>query len=85
MAHSLGNNDLGDGDAVEGKLAGTRWWDLGTSMCGDIVHTGDEAPSVVAVAGVLIGELAGPFSRMDGSAGRIRTYDQPVNSRLLYH
>jgi hypothetical protein len=20
-----------------------------------------------------------------GSAGRIRTYDQPVNSRLLYH
>lgn len=21
----------------------------------------------------------------DGSAGRIRTYDQPINSRLLYH
>jgi len=20
-----------------------------------------------------------------GSAGRIRTYDQPINSRLLYH
>ena len=23
--------------------------------------------------------------RQAGSAGRIRTYDQPVNSRLLYH
>jgi hypothetical protein len=23
--------------------------------------------------------------KKSGSAGRIRTYDQPVNSRLLYH
>jgi hypothetical protein len=52
-------------------------------MCGDIVHTGDETPSGVAVAGVLIGELAWPFSRIDGSAGRIRTYDQPVNSHTF--
>jgi hypothetical protein len=25
-----------------------------------------------------------PDALIDGSAGRIRTYDQPVNSRLLY-
>jgi hypothetical protein len=29
--------------------------------------------------------VSGPDIGVVGSAGRIRTYDQPVNSRLLYH
>ena len=29
--------------------------------------------------------MIAPIEFEIGSAGRIRTYDQPVNSRLLYH
>lgn len=49
---------------------------------------------VWSVDGKLDGKAPGPnIKRNDfmglippsGSAGRIRTYDQPINSRLLYH
>ena len=50
------------------------------------------SPTTPAVAALL--EMWGSFTQeqihstiamANGSAGRIRTYDQPVNSRLLYH
>ncbi len=33
----------------------------------------------------LVVRLFRDFNPPSGSAGRIRTYDQPINSRLLYH
>jgi hypothetical protein len=44
-----------------------------TEPANGVVEGGSEQPEI------------GPFVREDGSGGKIRTYDQAVNSRPLYH
>jgi hypothetical protein len=44
-----------------------------------------EARGRASSTGSNVTEMREIPERKSGSAGRIRTYDQPVNSRLLYH
>ena len=57
------------------------------------IERGRRNPSLLVMSRVAQAPGVGPaellrkqyLAKSSGSAGRIRTYDQPVNSRLLYH
>lgn len=76
------------GSATFFRTSGCSWWHRSSRQARARWFATSRQIRMPTVAALLRADRGGgtcATTTKDGSAGRIRTYDQPVNSRWLYH